>query len=469
MSLNKVCRKFVIGCILVVCGAVVAAYGTWQFLGNSQTGIFKWIIGPVCLLMGVIGFITGLFWTILLGRTLLRGDRFIIGKQALQRVSRSGVVLEHIPYGNIEEIRLDIEHHEPQDAESAAIASVIDPKSLEPTEIVVIVVNDPQREDTLLGVKRFVENPKPGFEYSVDDLYTLPQRQFCKKLRMRWKKWQGKEAEESAMGEKGTWFNFTGFRRPSQKADGRTRLTPAFLIGLGIGGALAALALVGLILVVVLSNTGSSPAPQNPPVVAGPPQAEIRPPADPPQNKVDPPKSKAKSPKSKVNPPQQKREPQPLGEPEDEGPVLFLADLQEFDVKSGPWPYTKNGQIGDGKTAIMVTGVVAPRSLGMHPPPRSYSAAKFHLDRQGTLFKATVALNDGARVIAAKAVFEVLGDGRSLWKSALVSRPGQPQECLVDVTGVDVLELRVHSQSTNNGLHAVWLWPRVLPKKDGPG
>jgi hypothetical protein len=39
----------------------------------------------------------------------------------------------------------------------------------------------------------------------------------------------------------------------------------------------------------------------------------------------------------------------------------------------------------------------------------------------------------------------------------------------VDITGVDVLELRVHSQGANSGLHAVWLWPRVLLKKDGPG
>lgn len=201
------------------------------------------------------------------------------------------------------------------------------------------------------------------------------------------------------------------------------------------------------------------------PAPAPPPGLQVaNPPAPKPEPQVDNPPPKKELPKLK------KATESPTAQaPEETVPVQYLADLQEFDVKPGPWPYTKNGQIGDGKTAIMVTGVVAPRSLGMHPPPRSYSAAKFHLDRQGTLFKATVALNDGARVIAAKAVFEVLGDGRSLWKSALVSRPGQPQECLVDVTGVDVLELRVHSQSTNNGLHAVWLWPRVLPKKDGPG
>jgi hypothetical protein len=36
----------------------------------------------------------------------------------------------------------------------------------------------------------------------------------------------------------------------------------------------------------------------------------------------------------------------------------------------------------------------------------------------------------------------------------------------VDVTGVDVLELRVHAQGSHWGLHAVWIEPRLLETAD---
>src|SRR5262249_49651760 len=76
------------------------------------------------------------------------------------------------------------------------------------------------------------------------------------------------------------------------------------------------------------------------------------------------------------------------------GSRRFLSDLQEFDVRYGPWPFTKGG-IGNGKDPIKVGGVLSPHGLGMHPPNSpEYAAAKYRLGKEAELFKATVAIND---------------------------------------------------------------------------
>jgi hypothetical protein len=147
----------------------------------------------------------------------------------------------------------------------------------------------------------------------------------------------------------------------------------------------------------------------------------------------------------------------------------FLSDLEEFDVKSGPWPVSKNGDLGDPEhKAIQVDGVRSPKGLSMHPPDVGYSSVKYRLDKQASLLKAKVALNDSTNLVFDTAVFEVWGDGKRLWRSDPIHDPKRPQECSVDVASVDILELRVNATSSHFGLHAVWLEPRLLQKKDTP-
>jgi hypothetical protein len=152
------------------------------------------------------------------------------------------------------------------------------------------------------------------------------------------------------------------------------------------------------------------------------------------------------------------------------GPREYLSDLKEFGVTNGPWPFTKNGTVGDGKTPIAANGIASPHGLGMHPPDKpTFAAAQYRLGKQAAVFKAAVAIDDTARAPFSPAVFEVYGDGRRLWQSPPVPGPRRPpQECQVDVTGVDVLELRVVSQGSHFDLHAVWLEPRLLQKNDTP-
>jgi hypothetical protein len=154
--------------------------------------------------------------------------------------------------------------------------------------------------------------------------------------------------------------------------------------------------------------------------------------------------------------------------PSREGPAAYLSDLEQLEVRSGPWPVSKNGQAGGGN-AIKVAGVASPNGIGMHPPDApGYAAARFRLGKQAAAFETTVALNDTAGTVFSQAVFEVYGDGRLLWESTPVKGPKQPQDCSVDVAGVDVLELRVHSQGSHLGLHAVWVEPRVYAKANAP-
>lgn len=165
--------------------------------------------------------------------------------------------------------------------------------------------------------------------------------------------------------------------------------------------------------------------------------------------------------------PSQDQAPRP-GLPFERRPREYLSDLQEFDVKADIWGFARNGNVGVVGHRIKVNGVPSPKGLGMFPPANSYSAVKYRLGRRAALFKAVAAISDEVERQDSAPVFEVLGDGRRLWQSAPVRRPRQPQECSIDVTGVDVLELRVHCDGSNFGVHAVWVEPRVLQKADTP-
>jgi hypothetical protein len=151
------------------------------------------------------------------------------------------------------------------------------------------------------------------------------------------------------------------------------------------------------------------------------------------------------------------------------GPREYLSDLNEIDVRAGPWPLSKNGVIGPEKNPIAVGGVRSPKGLGLHPPDSpGYAAVKYRLGKQAAVFKAAVALNGTAQIVFSQAVFEVYGDDKRLWQSAPAGKDTRPQECSLDVGGVDMLELRVSSQGSHLGLHAVWLEPRLLQKADTP-
>jgi hypothetical protein len=83
-----------------------------------------------------------------------------------------------------------------------------------------------------------------------------------------------------------------------------------------------------------------------------------------------------------------------------DGPRHYLVDLQEFDVQRGPWPFAKNGGVGDDNIAIQIAGKQYPKSLGMHPPDhdKGYSCAKYRLNNRAAIFKGSAAMNESTIV-----------------------------------------------------------------------
>jgi hypothetical protein len=149
------------------------------------------------------------------------------------------------------------------------------------------------------------------------------------------------------------------------------------------------------------------------------------------------------------------------------GSRRFLSELQEFDVERGEWPFGK-GETGGGHV-IKVGGVVSPHGLGMHPPmaPR-VASAKYRLEGEAEVFKATVAVNDSTKWCFSPAKFTVLGDGIKLWETSqqIAHNHVRSEACEVSVRGVNVLELRVQCANGNVGVHAVWVEPRIYQTAD---
>jgi hypothetical protein len=150
------------------------------------------------------------------------------------------------------------------------------------------------------------------------------------------------------------------------------------------------------------------------------------------------------------------------------GPRRYLADMEEFDVKTNEWGFRKDGTLND-KTAILVEGKISPKGLSMHPPDNGYSSVKYRLNDEAAVFRGKAAIDDTGAPLFAPGHFEVLGDGVTLWKSKEFKHEKRPpEECNISVAGVRTLELRYYSPSFKHGQHAVWVEPRVLQSADTP-
>jgi predicted Zn finger-like uncharacterized protein len=150
------------------------------------------------------------------------------------------------------------------------------------------------------------------------------------------------------------------------------------------------------------------------------------------------------------------------------GPVVYLTDLQEFDVKNGPWQFGKHGSLGDPNNGVIsVHGKESPHGLGMHPPNGpDFGRVRYALGGKAEVFKASVAYNDyRADLPAGPTHFSVLGDGKELWKSGAIQNRNAVEDAVVDVSGAKVLELRVQADGSNWNCHAVWLEPRLYKSK----
>jgi serine/threonine protein kinase len=146
-----------------------------------------------------------------------------------------------------------------------------------------------------------------------------------------------------------------------------------------------------------------------------------------------------------------------------EGKVVFLSDLTEIKPKVA-WnvKFGKAGDLGFEGRRIMLDGVLSPKGLGMVPPGRDAASVSYRLDKHYRLFKAMATLNDSASRAATSMRFVVVGDGRALWQSNPIQKRGDQQECQVDVSSIDVLELVVTCSGDNADAHAAWIEPQLV-------
>lgn len=109
-------------------------------------------------------------------------------------------------------------------------------------------------------------------------------------------------------------------------------------------------------------------------------------------------------------------------------------------------------------------GRVVPHSILMHPDVQTYANASFQLDGRSGVFRARVGTPKHDPTLgdpASPLTFEVLADGKSVWKSEPVTKVGTFQTCTVRVEKAKVLTLRVHCAEAHGGAHAAWLGPFV--------
>ena len=57
--------------------------------------------------------------------------------------------------------------------------------------------------------------------------------------------------------------------------------------------------------------------------------------------------------------------------------------------------------------------------------------------------------------------FKVLGDGKLLWESKLISTSRSRDECQVDIRGVKVLQLSTYWSTPNHESYPIWIEAQV--------
>jgi hypothetical protein len=147
------------------------------------------------------------------------------------------------------------------------------------------------------------------------------------------------------------------------------------------------------------------------------------------------------------------------------GPRVYLSDLTVATTRSGLWPVSLNGEFNrlrdNKRQSIMVEGGLCPKSIGMCPNnggangSEGFTAVAFNLARKGGKFHSGIAIDDNAKRSQNDVIFEVIGDGRRLFRSPGLRESGDTIPVVLDVIGIELLELRV--VCIGPSVNATWL------------
>jgi alpha-galactosidase len=130
---------------------------------------------------------------------------------------------------------------------------------------------------------------------------------------------------------------------------------------------------------------------------------------------------------------------------------VWLDEL-ELGVASQGWGAPAKNKSVDGK-AISINGRPFERGFGTH----AESYLRIELNAQAERFSAWVGVDDEVKGQAGSVEFVVVGDDKELWKSGIMKAGDAAKECVVDLSGVKVLELLVKDGGDGTDFdHADW-------------
>ncbi|WP_020470659.1 NPCBM/NEW2 domain-containing protein [Zavarzinella formosa] len=147
------------------------------------------------------------------------------------------------------------------------------------------------------------------------------------------------------------------------------------------------------------------------------------------------------------------------------GKQTYVSTLKPFDVKVSDNRFDKD------TNKYKMDGRAIPHSLFMHAEYFGVANVSYTLPIKATAFRVFIGVpkhSDDQGNPATPLVFEVLLDGKSVWKSEPVSKLDTFQTCVVKVEKTmkidkaKTLTLRVHCPREHGGAHCVWFAPVVI-------
>lgn len=139
--------------------------------------------------------------------------------------------------------------------------------------------------------------------------------------------------------------------------------------------------------------------------------------------------------------------------------TVWLDDLDLTAVTQGNGVAMKNKSVG-GKT-LTIGGQTFERGVGTH----SVSELAIQLNGKATLFTAHVGMDDEILAHKPSAEFIVIGDGKQLWSSGIMTAGDAAKPCSVSLEGIKMLELIVDEGNDNNYYdHATGPMPKSNPR-----
>jgi hypothetical protein len=148
-----------------------------------------------------------------------------------------------------------------------------------------------------------------------------------------------------------------------------------------------------------------------------------------------------------------------------DGSGIFLSELTETKaegiVQNQTWEVSKD-VINKSGQLLAINGVRYARGVCYNPDLKGgTSRILYTLGGRYRRFTGLVGVDDSGGGLNSVLTFRIVGDGRELWKSKPYTEKKTTQTFAADVARVNKLELVVECQGRAQGVHVVWLDPRL--------